>query len=177
MKYLLFLIPLIFIGCGDNTSTQINTYAKAYKTNAVDEYSYDNVKRTKWYIQSDTALTKDERAYTTYKAAQDCKTKTNSSECTVYQLATPNGYLYGSYFYTVGTLDKSNTFKIEVTDRIFNQREMDIAFNYSKARTEFKDMEAKEFEDIFTHAISTELQIPLSEVRIPWITREEYKLQ
>ncbi len=167
---------LSFLGCSDKIDNNIKQYAKDYTLKKSDEYSYNNYKRIKWFIESPKSITTQERAYTVIKAAKECKKQTQAKECTIYQLTTQSSYLWGGYFYTVGTIKEDNSLEVEVSDIQLTQIDVNIIELYANMRFKYQDMEAVKFEKMFYQMVSEQLNIPLEDVKLPWITRKNFTL-
>ena len=167
---------LILSGC----TVEINENAKhvkAYELKALDDYSTKDSKNIRWFIDAPDALTKEERVYTALEAAQDCKEKNDANECTVHHLATLNGFSYGDMFYTILTLDKDEKVKAEVTDTKLSKQEYNIAYYYTKMIVTYKDMPPEQFKKAFYDVMIGKLNIPVEELKLPKISREEFVLK
>jgi len=175
-KSLTILILSLFItGC----TIEYNENAKhiqIYELKAVDDYSKDGNKKMRWFIDAPEALSKEQRAYTSYEAALDCKKKTSAVECTVYQIATQNAYLYGDSFYSVLVLDKNNKTTAKVSDMKLSKNQYNIAYYYTKLRTTYKNAEPEEFKKAFYTVMVNKLNIPKDELKLPQIKREAFPI-
>lgn len=169
---------IIFILAGCTVEINENAkHVKAYELKALDDYSTKDSKNIRWFIDAPNALTKEQRVYTALEAAQDCKEKNDANECTVHHLATLNGFSYGDMFYTILTLDKEDKTKIEVTDKKLSKQEYNIAYYYTKLRTTYKDKSPEEFKKVFYDVMVGKLNIPVEQLKLPRIQREEFIIE
>lgn len=169
---------IIFILTGCTIEINENaTHVKAYELKAIDDYSTKNSKNIRWFIDVPKALTKEQRVYSALEAAQDCKEKNDANECTVHHLATLNAFSYGDMFYTILTLDKDEKIKVEVTDKKLSKQEYNIAYYYTKIRMMYKDRSQEEFKKAFYDVMIGKLNIPMEELKLPKIHREEFIIE
>ena len=165
----------IFYGC----SIEINENAKhveMYEIKAVDNYSDNKIKKIRWFIDAPEAKSEKQRVYTALEAAQNCKKETSAKECTIYQVATSNAFMYGDMFYTVLVLDKNDKTKAEVTSKLLSKQENNIGFYYTKLRTAYKNATPEEFKKAFFTVMIEKLKIPKNELKLPVMQREEFKI-
>lgn len=151
-------------------------HAQSYTINHTDDYSYSNVKRVKWYITSNNAATKEQRAYTALVAAEDCILKTKAKECTVYQNAISNGHLWGSYYYSIGTMDNNFKFDVKVAENSLTQLGVNVAYSYVQERSRLNNMDAVQFEKLFLETVSKQTNIPVKQLSIPVIERKPFEI-
>jgi len=169
----ILLLSLLISGCTVEYNENAK-HIKVYELKAVDNYSKNGDKQMRWFIDAPEALSKEQRAYTAYEAAQDCKKKTSAVECTIYQVATQNAYLYGDSFYSVLVLDKNNKATAQVSDMKLSRNQYNIAFYYTKLRTTYKNVNGEEFKKAFYTVMVNKLNIPEDELKLPQIKREEF---
>jgi len=169
----ILLLSLLISGCTVEYNENAK-HIKVYELKAVDNYSKNGDKQMRWFIDAPEALSKEQRAYTAYEAAQDCKKKTSAVECTIYQVATQNAYLYGDSFYSVLVLDKNNKATAQVSDMKLSRNQYNIAYYYTKLRTTYKNVNGEEFKKAFYTVMVNKLNIPEDELKLPQIKREEF---
>lgn len=172
-KLLSIIALFIFTGCTVEFNENAK-HVKMYEIKAVNDYSKNNVKQMRWFIDAPEAKTPEERAYTALEAAQDCKEKTSAVECTIHQVATQNAYMYGDLFYTILIYDKDNKTKVEVSDVTLSKNEYKIGYYYIKLRTTYKDVSQEEFKNAFYNVMVNKLKIPENELKLPKIDRKEF---
>jgi len=178
LSKILLSTTFLFILAGCTVEINENAkHVKPYELKAIDDYSNKDSKRIRWFIDAPDALTKEQRVYTALEAAEDCKKKNDANECTVHHLATLNAYSYGDMFYTILTLDKDNKSKITVTEKILSKQEYNIAYYYTKIKTTYKNASPEQFKKAFYDVMVGKLNIPIKELKLPKIKREEYILQ
>ena len=173
-KSLSILILSLFItGC----TIEYNKNAKhiqIYELKAFDDYSKDGKKKMRWFIDAPEALSKEQRAYTAYEAAQDCKVETSAVECTIYLIATQNAYVFGDLFYSVLVLDENDKPTVHVSDIKLTKTQYNIAYYYTKLKTTYQNAKPEEFKKAFYTVMIDKLKIPENELILPQIKREEF---
>ena len=171
------LLPIIVISIFTGCTIEINENAKhvkMYEIRAVDNYSQNNEKKMRWFIDAPEALTNEQRVYTALEAARDCKKKTSAVECTIHQIATQNAYEYGDLFYSILVYDKNNKTKVEVSDIKLTKNQYNIGYYYIKLRTKYKDAKPEELKKEFYKVMVDKLKIPENELKLPRIERKEF---
>jgi len=169
----ILILSLVITGCTIEYNENAK-HVKLYELKAVDNYMKNGNKHMRWFIDAPEALSKSERAYTAYEAALDCKKKTSAVQCTIYQVATQNAYLYGDLFYSVLVLDGNNKASVQVSDMKLTKNQYNIGFYYTKLRTTYKNAEQEEFKKAFYTVMVNKLKIPEDELKLPQIKREEF---
>jgi len=168
-------LSMFFISCSIQYDGNAK-YIQKYELKAVDNYGKDGIKKMRWFIES-AALSKEERAYTAYQAAKDCKEKTSAQECSIYQIATTNAYMYGDLFYAILVLDKDEKATTEVSDMELSKNQYNIGFYYTKLKTTYKDVSPVEFQNAFFTIMVNKLKIPENELILPQIKREAFMIE
>jgi len=171
----ILLLCLLFVACTVQYDGNAK-YIQKYELKAVDNYGKDGIKKMRWFIES-AALSKEERAYTAYQAAKDCKEKTSALECSIYQIATTNAYMYGDLFYAILVLDKEEKTTAEVSDMELSKNQYNIGFYYTKLKTTYKDVTPVEFQNAFFTIMVNKLKIPENELILPQIKREAFIIE
>ena len=67
--------------------------------------------------------------------------------------------------------------RVEKRKKMLSKQEYNIAYYYTKIRTTYKDASAEQFKKAFYDVMVGKLNIPIKELKLPKIKREEYILQ
>jgi len=178
LKNLIALCFITFVLSGCTVEINENAqYIKMYELKAIDDYSKNDNKQIKWFIDAPEALTKEQRVHTALDAAKKCKKENNAQECTIFQVATQNAYMYGDMFYTVLVLDENDKTNVQVSQKVLSKQENNIGFYYIKLRTTYKNATAQEFKKAFLTVMIEKLKIPKKELTLPVMKRENFLIE
>lgn len=162
------------------------TFAKPYSVEYIYDYSFAGRKRIEWTITSPQAVTYESLLGTAISAAKKLAIENRVNQATVF--IAPNsklirlGYNLAAVTYTVdGKGNAGETFdgiywKAEAAQAPLDDKTIKITEMWYDNRSKFQNSNGLTDEAKLISFISTNLGIPESEVRLPWITTTKLEL-